>query len=174
MKDVLWFILLKAVICFAGEGIKVVASIHNKSSGPIQPKYYLYSKYSYFAKKKRKVEIKKILKEVGEAIPPSAGQTVTRTITIPPTTGPSILNCSIIMAEYRLKVRLSLLKTCHNGQFNKSADCVPATGLSGCQVCFRPWDQVTHCHPACFPGVWRGEFSPWIWWLQKLWHGRRD
>lgn len=104
------------MICFAGEGIKVVASIHNKSSRPIQPKYYLYSKYSYFAKKKRKVETKKILKEVGEAIPPSAGQTITRTITIPPTTGPSILNCSIIMAEYRLRVRLSLLKTCHNAK----------------------------------------------------------
>lgn len=85
-----------------------MASIHNKSSCDIRPKYCLYKKYSYFAKRKRKVETKEILKEVGDAIPPSSGQTVTRIITIPPTTLASILNCSIIMAEYRLRVCISL------------------------------------------------------------------
>ncbi|XP_077418343.1 arrestin domain-containing protein 3-like [Vanacampus margaritifer] len=93
---------------FQGEGIKVVAYILNKSSRDIRPKYCLYKKYSYFASSKRKVETKKILKEVGESIPPSAGQSVTRIITIPPTTCPSILNCNIIKAEYRLKVYLDV------------------------------------------------------------------
>ncbi|XP_035513994.1 arrestin domain-containing protein 2-like [Morone saxatilis] len=91
-----------------GEGIKVVASIHNKSSREIRPKYCLYRKYSYFAKGKRRVETKDILKEVGDAIPPSAGQTVTRIITIPPTTGMSILNCRVLKAEYRLRVYLDV------------------------------------------------------------------
>ncbi|XP_071338821.1 arrestin domain-containing protein 3-like [Trachinotus anak] len=91
-----------------GEGIKVVASIQNKSSRDIKPKYCLYQKISYFAKSKRKVETKDILKEVGEAIPPSAGQTVTRIITIPPTTSVSILNCNIIKTEYRLRVYLDV------------------------------------------------------------------
>uniref|UniRef100_UPI001ED84691 arrestin domain-containing protein 3-like n=1 Tax=Scatophagus argus TaxID=75038 RepID=UPI001ED84691 len=91
-----------------GEGIKVVASIHNKSSRNITPKFCLYVKYSYFAKGKRKVVTKDILKEVGDAVPPSAGQTVTKIVNIPPTAGPSILNCSILKAEYRLRVYLDV------------------------------------------------------------------
>ncbi|XP_045891242.1 arrestin domain-containing protein 3-like isoform X3 [Micropterus dolomieu] len=59
-------------------------------------------------KGKRKVETRNILKEVGDAIPPSAGQTVTRTITISPTTCVSILNCNIIKVEYRLRVYLDV------------------------------------------------------------------
>ncbi|XP_028270695.1 arrestin domain-containing protein 3-like isoform X1 [Parambassis ranga] len=91
-----------------GEGIKVVAYIHNKSSRDIKPKYSLYQKHSFFAKGERKLETKEILKDVGEAIPPSASQTVTRIITIPPATCMSILNCSIIKVEYRLKVYLGV------------------------------------------------------------------
>lgn len=81
-----------------------MASIQNKSSRDIKPKYCLYRKYSYFANKKRKVETKDILKEEGEAIPHSAGQTVTRIITVPSTVTTSILNCNIIKVEYRLRV----------------------------------------------------------------------
>ncbi|KAM4577695.1 arrestin domain-containing protein 3-like [Odontesthes bonariensis] len=91
-----------------GEGIKVVASIQNKSSRNIKPKFCLYQKNSYFAKGKRKIETRDILKEVGEVIPRSAGQTVTRIITIPPTTCMSILNCNIIRAEFRLRVYLDV------------------------------------------------------------------
>ncbi|XP_054867065.1 arrestin domain-containing protein 3-like isoform X2 [Amphiprion ocellaris] len=86
-----------------GEGIKVVASIQNRSSREIRPKYCLYRKYSYFAKGKRKVDTKDILKEQGEAIPPSAGLTVTKIITVPPTTPASILNCSIIKVYLDVK-----------------------------------------------------------------------
>lgn len=92
-----------------------MASIQNRSSRDIKPKYCLYKKCSYFAKRKRKVVTKDILKEVGDAIPPSAGQTVTRIITIPPTTCASILNCNIIRAEYRLRVCISLPRTCQQG-----------------------------------------------------------
>lgn len=74
----------------------------------------MYMKYSYFAKKKRKLEKKEILKEVGDAVPPSAGLTVTKTITIPPTAGVSILNCSIIKVELRLKVSICPPTTCQN------------------------------------------------------------
>lgn len=90
------------------EGIKVMASIQNRSSREIKPKYCLYQKNSYFAKGKRKVETKDILKEVGEAIPSLAGQTVTRIISIPPTTSMSILNCKILRAEFRLRVYLDV------------------------------------------------------------------
>ncbi|KAK2837372.1 hypothetical protein Q5P01_014584 [Channa striata] len=91
-----------------GEGIKVVASIQNKSSRDIKPKYCLYRKNSYFAKGKRRVETKDILKEVGEAIPPSACLTVTKIIAIPPDTCVSILNCNILKVEYRLRVYLDV------------------------------------------------------------------
>lgn len=95
------------MLSFAGEGMKVVASIHNKSSRDVRPKYCLYRKHSFFAKGKRKVETKDLLKEVGEAIPPSAGQTVSKMLTIPPTACTSILNCNIIKVEYRLRVSTS-------------------------------------------------------------------
>ncbi|KAG7490069.1 hypothetical protein JOB18_027175 [Solea senegalensis] len=91
-----------------GEGITVVAFIQNKSSRDINPKYCVYQKKSYFAMGKRRVETKDILKEVGEAIPRSTSQSVTRIITIPPTTQVSILNCSILKVEYRLRVYLDV------------------------------------------------------------------
>lgn len=134
-----WDFCVKVFLFSPGEGIKVVASIHNKSSRDIKPKYCLYKKISYFAKKKRRVETKDILKEVGEAIPPSAGQTVTRTITIPSRECVSILNCNILKVEYRLRVCISLYKTHQNISLwpqdsttdITSADSVSSTGLSG-------------------------------------------
>lgn len=100
----------------------------------------MYMKYSYFAKKKRKLEKKEILKEVGDAVPHSAGTTVTKTITVPPTTGVSILNCNIIKVELRLKVSICPPTTCQYTtgflvtlpKKKKGADCVSSTGLSGC------------------------------------------
>ena len=102
------------LLCFAGEGIKVVASIHNKSSRDIKPKYLLYMKRSYIAERRIKVAEKKILKEVGDPIPPSAGQTVTRVITIPPDMCVSILNCDILKVEYRLRVCIFLPEAFQN------------------------------------------------------------
>ncbi|XP_041658023.1 arrestin domain-containing protein 3-like [Cheilinus undulatus] len=91
-----------------GEGMQVVAAIQNRSSREVKPKYCLYRKCSYFATGERKVETKDILKEVGDPIPPSVSQTVTRTIIIPPDTPVSVLNCQILKVEYRLKVYLDV------------------------------------------------------------------
>uniref|UniRef100_A0A8C5I808 Arrestin domain-containing protein 3-like n=1 Tax=Gouania willdenowi TaxID=441366 RepID=A0A8C5I808_GOUWI len=86
----------------------LVASIENRSSREIKPKYSLNAKYSYFAKSKRKIQLKEILKEVGEVVPPSASQTVTKIIHIPPELHVSVHNCSILKVEYRLKVYLDV------------------------------------------------------------------
>lgn len=91
----------------AGEGMKVLACIQNSSSREIKPKYCIYRKHSFFAEGKRRVHTKDLLKEVGEPIPPSSNQNVMRVINIPHDAEPSILNCSIIKVEYRLRVRLS-------------------------------------------------------------------
>ena len=91
--------------------MQVTAYIQNSSSRDIKPKYCLYIKTSFFAKRKRKVKTKDLVKEVGEPIPPSAGQNVIRVITVPSTTDVSVLNCSIIKHEYRLKVCISMLLT---------------------------------------------------------------
>ncbi|CAL8346650.1 unnamed protein product [Lota lota] len=94
-----------------GEGMQVTAYIQNSSSRDIKPKYCLYMKTSFFAKGKRKVKTKDLVKEVGEPIPPSASQNVTRVITAPATIGLSILNCSVIKHEYRLRVYLDVKYT---------------------------------------------------------------
>ena len=99
------------VICLAGEAMQVTAYIQNSSSRDIKPKYCLYLKTSFFANGKKKVKTKDLVKEVGEPIPHSAGQNVIRVITAPATTEVSILNCSIIKHEYRLKVCILMLPT---------------------------------------------------------------
>ncbi|XP_068422338.1 arrestin domain-containing protein 3-like isoform X2 [Clinocottus analis] len=93
---------------FPGEGLKVMASIQNDSSRNIKPKYCVYRKHSFFAKGRRRICTKDLLKEVGEPIPPSAHEKFTRVISIPLDVEPSILNCSIIKAEYRLRVYLDV------------------------------------------------------------------
>uniref|UniRef100_A0A667ZNQ9 Zgc:110626 n=1 Tax=Myripristis murdjan TaxID=586833 RepID=A0A667ZNQ9_9TELE len=91
-----------------GEGIKVIALIQNDSSRDIKPKYCVYKKHSFFANKKRRLHTKDLFKEVGQPIPPSTHQRVTQVLTIPADLEPSILNCSIIKAEYRLRVSVLL------------------------------------------------------------------
>ena len=82
----------------------MVASIQNNSSRDIKPKYCLYTKHSFFAQGRRRLATTDLLKEVGDVIPPSGHETVSRTITIPPDTEPSIHNCGILKAEHRLRV----------------------------------------------------------------------
>ncbi|XP_061762308.1 arrestin domain-containing protein 2-like [Nerophis ophidion] len=93
---------------FQGEGIKVLAIIQNNSSREIKPKYCIYSKHSFFARGKRRLHTKDLFKEVGQPIAPSTNQTVTRIITIPHDVEPSIYNCTILKAEYRLRVYLDV------------------------------------------------------------------
>lgn len=94
-----------------GEGLKVMAHIANNSSREIKPKYTLYRKHSFFANDTRNVSTKDLIKEVGDPIPPCTSQNVARVINIPQDAEPSIFNCSIIKAEYRLRVG-QLIRTC--------------------------------------------------------------
>ncbi|MEQ2269789.1 hypothetical protein XENORESO_009780 [Xenotaenia resolanae] len=93
---------------FQGEGLKVLAYIKNDSSREIKPKYCIYRKHSFFAKRKRRVHTMDLLKEVGKPIPPSASENVAQVIAIPQDAEPSILNCNIIKAEHRLRVYLDV------------------------------------------------------------------
>ncbi|XP_077572197.1 arrestin domain-containing protein 3-like [Stigmatopora nigra] len=93
---------------FQGEDLQVSGCIQNNSSREIKPKYCIYSKHSFFARGKRKLDTKDLLKEVGETVPPSASVTVRKIITIPPDLKPSILNCEILKVEYRLRVYLDV------------------------------------------------------------------
>lgn len=94
--------------------MEVLACIQNNSSREIKPKYCLYQKHSFFAEGRRRVHTKDLLKEVGEPIPPSAQEKVIRVINIPPDTEPSIMDCGIIKAEHRLRVRTRKIKTNDN------------------------------------------------------------
>ncbi|XP_026178413.1 arrestin domain-containing protein 3 [Mastacembelus armatus] len=114
---------------FQGEGLKVMAFIQNKSSREIRPKYCVYRKHSFFANGKRKLSTKDLLKEVGEPIQPSASENVTRVLTIPHDVEPSILNCSIIKAEYRLRVYLDV-KYASDPEVKFPIVILPASGVA--------------------------------------------
>ncbi|KAJ8285484.1 hypothetical protein GJAV_G00027320 [Gymnothorax javanicus] len=91
-----------------GEGLKVIAEIENSSSRSIVPKFLLYQKQSFFAKGKRRLHTKDILKECGESVSASANRTVTKVLEIPNTISTTILNCKVVNVEYRLKVYLDI------------------------------------------------------------------
>lgn len=81
-----------------------MVEIVNQSSRSVKPKFILYEKKSFFAQGRRKLSTNVILKEKIEAVASCGQTTVTKVITIPRELPPSILNCSIIKLEYRLKV----------------------------------------------------------------------
>ncbi|KAM3611740.1 uncharacterized protein V6R79_023377 [Siganus canaliculatus] len=91
-----------------GEQLNVVAYIVNNSSRVIKPKYRLIRKETYIAKYRKKVETENLLKEVGEPIPCSTSQNVTKVITIPRGIAISILNCPNIRVEYSIRVYLDV------------------------------------------------------------------
>lgn len=94
-----------------GEAIQVRAEISNRSTRSVKPKFVLYEKQSFFAQGRRKLWTNEILKEKIESVESSGKQTVTKVITIPEELPPSILSCSIIKLEYRLKVYLDIKYT---------------------------------------------------------------
>ncbi|XP_029366437.1 arrestin domain-containing protein 3-like [Echeneis naucrates] len=114
-----------------GEDFKVTVEVNNKLSRPVKPKFILYEKRSYFAMGRRKVVTKNILKEKLVAIAPSSNKTVTKVISIPRELPSSILNCSIIKLEYRLKIYLDI-KCAANPQIKFPIVVMPET-LSGQQ-----------------------------------------
>lgn len=95
-----------------GEDIRVNVEISNRTSRSVKPKFILYEKKSFFAQGRRRVSTNDIIKEKMKAIEPSSREAATKVITIPRELPSSILNCSIIKLEYRLKVRCSFHKRC--------------------------------------------------------------
>ncbi|KAM7391782.1 hypothetical protein PAMP_022440 [Pampus punctatissimus] len=91
-----------------GEALQVTAEIGNQSSRSVKPKFILYEKKSFFAQGRRRVSTNEILKEKLEAVASGSNTTVTKVISIPRELTPSILNCSIIKQEYRLKFHLDI------------------------------------------------------------------
>lgn len=91
---------------FTGEALRVRLEITNRSSRSVKPKFTLYEKQSFFAQGRRRVHTRDILKEKAEAVESSKKETVTQVINLPVELPSSILNCSIIKLEYRLKVNI--------------------------------------------------------------------
>lgn len=91
-----------------GEALQVRIEIKNQSSRAVKPKLVLYRKKSYFAQGKRRMNTKDVLKEKCDAVESGCNKTVTKTITVPKELPSSILNCSIIKLEYRLKIHLDI------------------------------------------------------------------
>lgn len=89
-----------------GEALRVTLEITNRSSRSVKPKFTLYEKQSFFAQGKRRVHTRDILKKKAEAIESSKKETVIQVINLPLELPSSILNCSIIKLEYRLKVNI--------------------------------------------------------------------
>ncbi|XP_036383823.1 arrestin domain-containing protein 3-like [Megalops cyprinoides] len=91
-----------------GERMRITADIENKSSRALVPKFSLDQTQTFIAQSSKNSGTKRIFKEVGETIPSSTQQTITKELCIPPDLQPSILNCSIMKVEYILKVYLDV------------------------------------------------------------------
>ncbi|XP_026198115.1 arrestin domain-containing protein 3-like [Anabas testudineus] len=91
-----------------GEALQVTVEIRNHSSRSVKPKIILYEKRSFFAQGHRKLCTKVIHKEKIETVASCSNETVTKFISIPTDLPSSILNCSIIKLEYRLKLHLDI------------------------------------------------------------------
>ncbi|KAA8592333.1 hypothetical protein FQN60_017788 [Etheostoma spectabile] len=83
-------------------------AMDNNLSRQIRPKYCVYKKHSFFARGKRKVWTLDLFKEVGEPIAPFTKENVIKVLPVPFDSEPSIINCSIIKVEYRLRVYLDV------------------------------------------------------------------
>nr|XP_040052184.1 arrestin domain-containing protein 3-like [Gasterosteus aculeatus aculeatus] len=91
-----------------GEALQLTVKVRNNSSRSVKPKFVLYEKQSFYAMGHRRISTNEILKEKMESIASSGKETVTKVITIPWELPPSILNCSIIKLEYKLKIHLDI------------------------------------------------------------------
>uniref|UniRef100_A0A4W5M1W1 Arrestin C-terminal-like domain-containing protein n=1 Tax=Hucho hucho TaxID=62062 RepID=A0A4W5M1W1_9TELE len=86
------------ILFFASGNISL--DIHIETMGELS--------HFFFAKHKRKVYTNDIIKERGDPVTASTRQTVTKVLTIPPQLPVSLLDCSILKLEYRLKVTLDV------------------------------------------------------------------
>ncbi|XP_062397992.1 arrestin domain-containing protein 3-like [Sardina pilchardus] len=95
-----------------GEEVPVIAEIVNSSTREVVPKFYIYQKQSFFARGRRRVSTKDILKEKWQCpLGSSTRETVTQKMAVPQEVTPSILNCRILKVEYRIKAVLSVSLT---------------------------------------------------------------
>uniref|UniRef100_A0A8C7CET1 Arrestin domain-containing protein 3 n=1 Tax=Oncorhynchus kisutch TaxID=8019 RepID=A0A8C7CET1_ONCKI len=157
---------------YLGEDLKVVASIENSSSREIKPKYTLYQKDSFFARGKRRVSTKDILKELGEPIPPSGKLKVTKVLKIPQHIVPSIFTCSNIKCEYRLKIVLDV-PYARDPEIKLPLVILPATqtpglqpppysdfGFDSCGNANQPGWNSTPQFPGAYPPTAPGAYPP--------------
>ncbi|XP_061585004.1 arrestin domain-containing protein 3-like [Cololabis saira] len=92
-----------------GENLHVTVEINNRSSRSAKAKFVFYEKKSYFAQGRRRVHTQNIVKGKIDAADSASGKSAaTEVIPIPGHLPSSILNCSIIKLEYRLKIYLDI------------------------------------------------------------------
>ncbi|XP_017269198.2 arrestin domain-containing protein 3 [Kryptolebias marmoratus] len=93
-----------------GEDMKVTVKVNNCSRRSVQPHFVLYEKKSFFGANRSKVETREILRAKAEAVDSCSGKKiVTKVIPIPKDLPPSILNCSLVKLEYKLKIYLNII-----------------------------------------------------------------
>ena len=88
-----------------GEAVEVKVEVVNTSSRSVTPRFFLYEKQSFFAKKRRKLHLRTLWEERGEPVSARTQRNLTTVMPVPALLPPSIFNCPIISLEYRLKVR---------------------------------------------------------------------
>ncbi|XP_037536407.1 arrestin domain-containing protein 3 [Nematolebias whitei] len=92
-----------------GEDVRVTVKVNNCSRRSVQPNFALYEKKTFFGANRSKVETREILRAKAEAVDSCSGKkTVTKVITIPKELPPSILNCTLVKLEYKLKIYLNI------------------------------------------------------------------
>ncbi|XP_067087114.1 arrestin domain-containing protein 3-like isoform X1 [Osmerus mordax] len=91
-----------------GEVVHVRANIDNSSSKELTPKFSLTQTVVFKAQGSRNVNKNTIFKAVGDFISGKTQQTVNVALKIPDDQPPTILNCSNITVEYKLKVHLDI------------------------------------------------------------------
>ncbi|XP_036454398.1 arrestin domain-containing protein 3-like isoform X2 [Colossoma macropomum] len=89
-----------------GDVIKVSANVDNSSSREVKLEFSLKQKQIFTAEGAHTSSSKTIFSVVGRHIPSGSKQTINTDLKIPPNLELSVTNCTIIKAEYILKVRL--------------------------------------------------------------------
>ncbi|XP_023676057.2 arrestin domain-containing protein 3-like [Paramormyrops kingsleyae] len=91
-----------------GERLKVTVEIDNSSSHKLVPKFSVSQKQSFSAGGSRTSQKEVVLKEAGKPIASRTWQTLTQELSIPQDLPVSVLNCTILRVEYKLRVFLDV------------------------------------------------------------------
>ncbi|XP_017283404.1 arrestin domain-containing protein 3-like [Kryptolebias marmoratus] len=101
-------VTVNKAIFASGETIEIVANINNSSSRDMTPKFTLMMDVVFHAQGDTKRQSFDVEKVVSQPIKPQTQQEAKCALQIPSNQMPSILNCEIIRAEYKLKVYLDI------------------------------------------------------------------